>query len=494
MDQIVLKHKTLIRSVNDILELFKNYIDYNIHKCPKEDFYNTDTLKLLKRQTSRLKNNQSDIENDIKTLIHELSEFKVDDRKQANLVRHILTKKQRKNVMVSPEIIEIASNVLGNITHKINHPKDESVGLLQATETLEESINKINNNDTDIIILTPEPSSSSASSSSNSSFNGDQFLDLEQIVNTNYKSKKTSLSNIEPSKTLILKKCFVKITKMDQKKADKKLNSQRCMTCHKISKDNSVELSCSLRKKRFECRKCLKVSALNELSSVFDGILNDIMDLDISKPFLYEVKESQAQDYHKIIKNPIDLSIIREQIKNNHYTNRSCFYADLKLMHSNSMLYNGPENKITKKAKQILEIVQENFSEFPPKKLFNLENEIDHLVQYTALNNILFQIFNEIIMRCEHVNEFYEPVNIHVYKDYLDNVKNPIDLKTIKKKTLSKKYQTTNEFIADFELMHDNSASFNGIYNDFTRVAENVLNTCNNACEFEFKTLLNMRL
>ena len=60
------------------------------------------------------------------------------------------------------------------------------------------------------------------------------------------------------------------------------------------------------------------------------------------QPFFHAVDEEVVRDYYQIIKNPMDLDQIAENIDDCVYTSIELFLKDLKLIVSNAKKYNGP--------------------------------------------------------------------------------------------------------------------------------------------------------
>ena len=63
---------------------------------------------------------------------------------------------------------------------------------------------------------------------------------------------------------------------------------------------------------------------------------------------------------------------------------------------------------------------------------------------------------------------FWKPVDTKKVVGYLDKIKNPMDLQTIKESILKKKYHSREEFLCDISQIVENSAIFNGENDVFT--------------------------
>jgi bromodomain-containing protein 8 len=58
------------------------------------------------------------------------------------------------------------------------------------------------------------------------------------------------------------------------------------------------------------------------------------------------IKNSEAPDYHDIVKRPIDLKTIKAKIKDGGILNSLEFQRDIYLMFANAMMYNRPGSDI----------------------------------------------------------------------------------------------------------------------------------------------------
>jgi transcription initiation factor TFIID subunit 1 len=225
------------------------------------------------------------------------------------------------------------------------------------------------------------------------------------------------------------------------------------------------------------------IDPLVSFGSILENILNELRDLPDSQPFLMPVNAKKVTDYYTVIKNPIDLQTIRKKIQDKLYMNQQAFLDDMKLLVSNSELYNGSNHFIANQARNLydncLKRVIDN-----KDRLIRLEKAINPLLDDNNLikfNYLLEKIFNEQIMSIENSYAFHKPVNKTKYKDYYDLIKRPIDLETIKNKIITKKYKTREQFIDDFNLLYSNCETYNGPNHSYTKTAEKILNTCKSA-------------
>lgn len=86
-----------------------------------------------------------------------------------------------------------------------------------------------------------------------------------------------------------------------------------------------------------------------------------------SYPFLTPVDPVALSipDYHKIIKNPMDLGTVETKLKEQQYANADEFYADIKLIFKNCYKYNGPDSPVSALGKQLEKVFDKKWLEKP---------------------------------------------------------------------------------------------------------------------------------
>jgi hypothetical protein len=87
----------------------------------------------------------------------------------------------------------------------------------------------------------------------------------------------------------------------------------------------------------------------------FEEIAFNLMRFDKTRMFIASVKKEQVPDYYDVVKNPIDLDVIRAKAKRGEYSSAAAFIDDLELMVRNAQIYNGPVNEISQQAQLICE-------------------------------------------------------------------------------------------------------------------------------------------
>lgn len=112
------------------------------------------------------------------------------------------------------------------------------------------------------------------------------------------------------------------------------------------------------------------------LSVIFEGVLIEIKDLPNTKLFWTPVNTKKYSDYHKYVKDPIDLATIRTRCNLNKYTNKEEFLTDVRKLYENSLLYNGANDPLTQTALNMVETAEKKIAE-KSDKIQALERAIE---------------------------------------------------------------------------------------------------------------------
>ncbi|KAI9139014.1 hypothetical protein BKA69DRAFT_1040483 [Paraphysoderma sedebokerense] len=88
----------------------------------------------------------------------------------------------------------------------------------------------------------------------------------------------------------------------------------------------------------------------SELHSVFLKLLDDLRNHNSSWPFTEPVDGSQVPDYYQIIKEPMDLKTLEENIESDRYTTLAQFANDVQKIFDNCKVYNDPSTNYFKSA------------------------------------------------------------------------------------------------------------------------------------------------
>ncbi|XP_062486065.1 transcription initiation factor TFIID subunit 1 isoform X8 [Pezoporus occidentalis] len=216
------------------------------------------------------------------------------------------------------------------------------------------------------------------------------------------------------------------------------------------------------------------------LSSILEGIINDIRDLPNTYPFHTPVNPKVVKDYYKIITRPMDLQTLRENVRKRQYPSREEFREHLELIVKNSATYNGPKHSLTQISQSMLDLCDEKLKE-KEDKLARLEKAINPLLDdddQVAFSFILDNIVTQKMMAVPDSWPFHHPVNKKFVPDYYKVIVNPMDLETIRKNISKHKYQSRETFLDDVNLILTNSIKYNGPDSQYTKTAQEIVNIC----------------
>merc|ERR1719315_533406 len=155
-------------------------------------------------------------------------------------------------------------------------------------------------------------------------------------------------------------------------------------------------------------------------SSYLETILNELRVMPEAEAFLFPVSSKAVTNYYEVIKRPMDLQTIRDNVQNKKYHSREEFLGDINQMVENSSSFNGEASILTINSKVIMDRVVRRFT----------ENE-DRLMK----------------------------------------------LETISRKITSHKYHSREDFVKDMKLIYHNSLVFNGENSEFTHKAKILVDT-----------------
>ncbi|KAK8374181.1 hypothetical protein O3P69_018916 [Scylla paramamosain] len=217
-------------------------------------------------------------------------------------------------------------------------------------------------------------------------------------------------------------------------------------------------------------------------------MLNEMREMSDAQPFLFPVNVKQVPDYYNIVNHPMDLSTIRDNLRQKKYQSREEFLSDISQIVENSKLYNGVKSTLTVTAQKMLELCIDRFAE-KEERLMRLEKAINPLLDdddQVAFDYILDNIVNQKLFSMQESWPFMKPVNKKNVKDYYEIIQSPMDLSTIAKKVKNHKYHSRAEFMQDMELILTNSIRYNGQDSAFTQKAETLLQVCKDSlAEYE---------
>merc|ERR1719150_1014553 len=114
-------------------------------------------------------------------------------------------------------------------------------------------------------------------------------------------------------------------------------------------------------------------------SSYLESVLNELRNLPEAEAFLFPVSSKVVTNYYEVIKRPMDLQTIRDNVQNKKYHSREEFLGDINQMVENSSSFNGEASILTINSKAIMERVVARFTE-NEDRLMRLEKMINPLL------------------------------------------------------------------------------------------------------------------
>ena len=294
----------------------------------------------------------------------------------------------------------------------------------------------------------------------------DGIEESEELINVDGTKIKLSSKVIKHAEEIKRRSLVLKVPK-DQVRNAKRRRAGTVVHCDYLK-----------RKERSVNRR--RIDPVITLSTIFEEMLNEMREMSDAQPFLFPVNIKQVPDYYNIVNHPMDLSTIRDNLRQKKYQSREEFLSDISLIVENSKLYNGSKSTLTVTAQKMLELCIDRFAE-KEEKLMRLEKAINPLLDdddQVAFDYILDNIVNQKLFSMQESWPFMKPVNKKNVKDYYEVIQNPMDLSTIAKKVKNHKYHSRAEFMSDMELISTNSVRYNGQDSSFSQKAQILLKVC----------------
>ena len=220
-----------------------------------------------------------------------------------------------------------------------------------------------------------------------------------------------------------------------------------------------------------------------------------------SSPFLLPVDPVALNipDYLTVIKHPMDLSTISKKMELGEYATAEAFMSDVRLMLNNCFTYNAPESGVAKMGRSLEKYFNSSMAKMPASEADLLVSESASSMaaaaaaanaeaeqrrqrreskpvaalnmapagRFTAPETFSFcsGVLRELMKKTNaHLNWPFmlpvDPVALNI-PDYLEIIKNPMDLSTIRKKLDSKMYASMDQFEEDVRLMFSNCYTYN---------------------------------
>ncbi|XP_055958756.1 transcription initiation factor TFIID subunit 1 isoform X2 [Patella vulgata] len=287
------------------------------------------------------------------------------------------------------------------------------------------------------------------------------------------------LINVEGTKIKLSKNLLVHAESLKRKSLLLKFPKQNVES--KKKRRIGTVIHCDYLKKPKQSSNRRRTDPLVTLSTIFESVLNELRAIPNTQPFLFPVNPKEVPDYYRVVRKPMDLQSIRENVRNKKYRSREDFLADINQIVENSKMYNGPRHTLTVTSQMMVDHVLKRYAE-KEQKLMRLEAAINPLLDAND-QKALSYIFTHIVDQIKTVENswpFQHPVNKKQIKDYYEIVKNPMDFATLAKNCERHKYHNRDEFIEDVELIYTNSLTYNGANSTFTAAGRKIVEIAKN--------------
>ncbi|CAG9771154.1 unnamed protein product [Ceutorhynchus assimilis] len=107
----------------------------------------------------------------------------------------------------------------------------------------------------------------------------------------------------------------------------------------------------------------MKDMSLEHLCSLLKFAIQRMIKCQGSEPFIHPVSGAECPDYNKYIIQPMNLTRLSQNIKDNLYGSPQAFEADAKWILHNSIIFNSSQSKLTSHAKSIIKICKQEMAE-----------------------------------------------------------------------------------------------------------------------------------
>ncbi|KAL3280862.1 hypothetical protein HHI36_004090 [Cryptolaemus montrouzieri] len=107
----------------------------------------------------------------------------------------------------------------------------------------------------------------------------------------------------------------------------------------------------------------MKGMTLEHLCSLLKFAVKRMIECNGSEPFLHPVNDKDFPEYKKYIIQPMNLTLLEKNIKENLYGSTQAFEADAKWILHNSIIFNSYQSKLTTFAKTIMKICKQEMAE-----------------------------------------------------------------------------------------------------------------------------------
>ncbi|CAF4152988.1 unnamed protein product [Rotaria sp. Silwood2] len=90
-----------------------------------------------------------------------------------------------------------------------------------------------------------------------------------------------------------------------------------------------------------------------------------------------DAKNLNLDDYHQIIKKPMDLGTVKKKLENREYTSPDEFATDVRLIFGNCYLYNGPNTDVVAMCRKVEQMFENKYAKLPDEPAIPVNVEID---------------------------------------------------------------------------------------------------------------------
>ncbi|CAH0557053.1 unnamed protein product [Brassicogethes aeneus] len=140
--------------------------------------------------------------------------------------------------------------------------------------------------------------------------------------------------------------------------------------------------------------EAMKGMDLEHLCSLLKHAVKRMIQCSGAEPFIHAVNEKDFPDYKRYIIQPMDLTLLDKNIKQNLYGSTQAFEADAKWILHNSIIYNSSfldQSKLTSVAKSIVKICKQEMAEIEncPSCYLNANTKKDWFVQVCPKPHLL---------------------------------------------------------------------------------------------------------
>lgn len=93
----------------------------------------------------------------------------------------------------------------------------------------------------------------------------------------------------------------------------------------------------------------------SQFNEALINVIDSCITFDNTGVFHQPVKKKDVPTYYDVIKNPMDLGTLKSKAKRCEFSKVEQFQAEIKLLHTNSVQFNGPDHPITIQAGNVVE-------------------------------------------------------------------------------------------------------------------------------------------